>query len=54
MGTFNYTFSFGPKDGSALEEVEGLVDTGSACRACLRNQEVGWGVDCGQAWWGCR
>lgn len=30
MGTFNYTFSFGPKDGSALEEVEGLVDTGSA------------------------
>ena len=23
-------------------------------RACLRNQEVGWGVDCGQAWWGCR
>ena len=29
MGTFNYTFSFGPKDGSALEEVEGLVDTGS-------------------------
>ena len=23
-------------------------------RACLRNQEVGWGVDYGQAWWGCR
>ena len=26
----------------------------TAYRACLRNQEVGWGVDCGQAWWGCR
>ena len=21
----------------------------TTCRACLRNQEVGWGVDCGQA-----
>ena len=26
----------------------------TAVRACLRNQEVGWGVDSGQAWWGCR
>ena len=26
----------------------------TAYRVCLRNQEVGWGVDCGQAWWGCR
>ena len=26
----------------------------TAYRACLKSQEVGWGVDCGQAWWGCR
>ena len=30
MGLFSYPFSFGPKDGLILEEVEGLVDTGSS------------------------
>ena len=29
MGLFNQTFLIGPKDGSRLEEVTALVDTGS-------------------------
>jgi hypothetical protein len=29
MGTFSYPFALGPKDGPMVEEVEGLVDTGS-------------------------
>ena len=35
--------------------MDGAADVAETTyRACLRNQEVGWGVDCGQAWWGCR